>query len=66
MMDSFAVKYKKAAGKGARDWYKIWETGGNSDAGTDASLKRELHVASEEGAQIYGAKRFIYCSKKVS
>jgi hypothetical protein len=66
MMDSFAVKYKKAAGKGARDWYKIWETGGNSDAGTDASLVRELHVASEEGAQIYGAKRFIYCSKKAS
>jgi hypothetical protein len=66
MMDAFAVKYKKAEGKGARDWYKIWETGGNSESGNDASLKRELHIASEEGAQVYGSKRFIYTSKKSS
>ncbi len=65
-MDAFAVRYKKAQGKGARDWYKIWETGGNSDAGTDATLLRNLNISSEEGGQVYGAKRFIYCSKKVA
>lgn len=61
---SFCVRYKKAAGKGARDWYKIWELGGNSDAGTDARLIRELHIESEEGAELHGAKQFQYFSKK--
>lgn len=65
-MDAFAIKYKVAEGKGARGTYKIWETGGNSDAGTNSSLTRTLEVACEQGAQVYGGKRFIYCSKKAS
>lgn len=65
-MDAFAVKYKKAAGMGARDWYKVWEIGGNSDRGTDNRLVRELHYQSEEGAQVYGGQRFIYITKKAA
>jgi hypothetical protein len=61
---SFCVRYKKAEGKGARDWYKIWEIGGNSDNGTDARLIRELHIESEEGAELHGVKQFQYFSKK--
>lgn len=61
---SFCIRYKKATGKGPREWYKIWEVGGNSDAGTDARLIRELHIESEEGAELHGAKQFMHISKK--
>ena len=63
-MDSYAIKYNPARGKGSRGTYKLWSHGGNSPAGTDGKLKMTLSVASEEGTQIYGAKQFVLLKKK--
>lgn len=63
-VDYFAVRYKKMPGAGSRGDYKIWETGGASKAGTDSSLKRRINYASEKGLQVFGAKRYIYITKR--
>jgi hypothetical protein len=65
-MDPFAVKYKKPEGKGANKFFKIWETGGNSPNGTDKTLTRSLNMECEEGAQVYGAQRFVLITKKAA
>lgn len=59
MIDYFGIRYKKLGGKGVRDHWKIWETGGGSDAGTDSSLTRKVNYASVKGLQVFGAKRYI-------
>lgn len=64
MMDPVCVRYKEMSGKGSRGQYKVWETGGNSDAGTDESLVRKVNYAAEEGLQLFGAKRAVYITKK--
>lgn len=58
LIDYFAIRYKKLGGKGNRDHWKVWETGGGSDAGTDSSLKRRVNYASVKGLQMFGAKRY--------
>lgn len=63
LMKPLVIRYKKMKGAGAREFHKVWSTGGNSAAGTDATLLNKLHMASEKGPQVFGAKRFIYCSK---
>ena len=65
-MDVFAMRYKKPKGKGANKFWKYWETGGNSDAGTDNSLQRRINFQCEEGAQIYGAQRCVLITKKAA
>jgi hypothetical protein len=62
------VRWKKPIGGGAQDGgtngrYKLWFTGAGADVPTDDYLTRQLNIASEEGMQVMGAKRFIYCSK---
>lgn len=59
MKDAFSIIYKKQIGKGARGHYKIWETGGNSMAGTDAQLARNIHISSRKGTQVVGGSRHI-------
>ena len=63
MMKPLSIRYKPMKGAGAREFHKVWPTGGNSTAGTDSYLLNRLHMASEKGTQVFGAKRFIYCSK---
>lgn len=64
MIDYFGVRYKEfnngPAGKGS---YRRWETGGNASTPTDASLRRSLHMASEKGLQVFGAKRYVLGTK---
>lgn len=62
-VDYFAVRYKKIGGAGDRGHYKVWTTGGASKSGTDASLKEKIHMASEKGLQVFGAKRYILTTK---
>lgn len=62
------VRWKKPIGGGAQDGgtngrYKMWYTGAGADVPTDDYLVRQLNIAAEEGLQVMGAKRFIYCSK---
>lgn len=59
MKDAFQIIYKKMVGRGARGHYKIWETGGNSSAGTDGQLIRNIHIASRKGTQTVGAGKHI-------
>lgn len=65
-MDVFALRYKKPKGKGANKFWKYWETGGNSDAGTDNTLQRRINLQCEEGAQVYGAARCVLITKKAA
>jgi len=57
------IRYKTQSGDGARGWYKMWETGAYAQRATDDKLERRLHLASEEGTQVMGAGRFIFCEK---
>lgn len=62
------VRWKRVVGGGAQDGgvngrYKMWYTGGGADTPTDDTLTRQLNIAAEEGMQVMGAKRFIYCAK---
>jgi hypothetical protein len=59
MRDAFCIMYKKQVGRGARGHYKIWETGGNSEAGTDGQLIRRVHMATRKGMQVVAASKFI-------
>jgi len=59
MKDAFCIIYKKMVGKGARGHYKIWETGGNAEAGTTGQLIRNIHIASRKGTQVVGASKHI-------
>jgi hypothetical protein len=59
MRDAFYIMYKKQVGRGARGHYKIWETGGNSEAGTDGQLIRRVHMATRKGMQVVAASKFI-------
>lgn len=59
MKDPFCILYKEMEGKGARGHYKLWETGGNSDAGTNEQLIRTVTMASRKGCQVFGGSRFI-------
>jgi hypothetical protein len=65
-MEVFAIRYKKPEGKGANKYWKYWETGGNSDSGTDNTLQRRANIECEEGAQIYGAARCVLITKKAA
>lgn len=56
---SFCVNYKRATGKGARGHYKMWETGGNSQAGTDEQATRRIHLYCRKGMKVVGASNFI-------
>lgn len=62
-IDYFAVRYKQASGAGARTHYKVWQTGGNSEAGTDTTLKRQVNYASEKGIEVFGANKYIQITK---
>jgi cytolysin (calcineurin-like family phosphatase) len=62
-IDYFAVRYKQASGAGARVHYKVWQTGGNSEAGTNSSLVREVNYASEKGIEVFGANKYIQITK---
>jgi len=62
------IRWKKVVGGGAQDGgvngrYKMWYTGAGADIPTNDVLSRQLNIAAEEGMQVMGAKRFIYCSK---
>jgi hypothetical protein len=59
MIDYFGIRYKKLGGKGVREHFKVWETGGGSEAGTDSSLTRSINYASVKGLQVFGAKRYV-------
>lgn len=59
MMNAFTIMWKKMVGKGARGHYKIWELGGNSEAGNDEQLHRVVKIASRKGMRVVGASRFI-------
>ncbi len=59
MLDAFCIIYQKMVGKGARGYYKLWETGGNSPTGTDSQLMRHVHMAGRQGMQVVGASAFI-------
>jgi hypothetical protein len=59
MKDAFCIIYKKMVGRGARGHYKIWETGGNSAAGTDGQLIRKIHTSTRKGTQTVGAGHHI-------
>lgn len=59
MRDAFCIMYKKQIGRGARGHYKIWDTGANTQSGTDGKLIRRIHLASRKGMQVVGASRFI-------
>lgn len=63
MIKPLTIRYKKQLGKGAQNTHKVWYTGGSSEAGTDDRLVNEVHLASEKGMQVFGAKRFIYLFK---
>lgn len=60
IMKPLCIRYKKQLGKGAQEMHKVWWTGGASEGGTDDKLVNRVHLASEKGMQVYGAKRFIY------
>lgn len=64
MVDYFGVRYKPTKGAGARGDIKIWETGGNSKAGTSEATKRRVNYHSIKGLQVFGAKRYILLRKK--
>lgn len=63
MMAPLCIRYKKPIGGGARGWYKLWETGANASVPTNDVLNRNMEIQSEEAMQVFGAGRFIYCSK---
>jgi len=65
MRDAFCIMYKKQVGKGARGHYKIWETGGNSESGTDGQLIRRIHMSTRKGMQVVGASKFILGKRAV-
>lgn len=59
--NAFQVIYKKATGVGARGWYKIWETGANSNSGSgvDGQVIRRIHIYAHLGMQVAGATKHI-------
>lgn len=57
--NAFEIIYKKMVGGGARDHYKMWETGGNAERPTSGRLKRFIHIASRKGMRVVGASKFI-------
>lgn len=59
MHDAMTIMYKQQVGRGARGHYKIWDTGANTEAGTDSQLITRIHMASRKGFQLFGASRFI-------
>lgn len=66
MENAFCIIYKRMVGKGARGHYKIWATGGNSEAGTDSQLIRKINLASRKGMKVVGADKFIYGKRSES
>ncbi len=63
MIAPLTIRYKRQIGKGSQNTHKVWYTGGSSESGSDDRLVNEVHLASEKGLQVFGAKRFIYCFK---
>lgn len=59
MMNAFSIMWKKMVGRGARGHYKIQETGGNSEAGTNTQNMRTVMLSSRKGTRVVGASRFI-------
>ncbi len=59
MIDYFGIRYKQLGGKGVRDHYKVWETGGGSDAGTAGGRPRGIlsHPAPTLGQAGHAAHR---------
>lgn len=57
--NAFEIIYKKMVGGGARDHYKMWQTGGNAETPTNSVLNRVIHLASRKGMRVVGASRFI-------
>lgn len=59
--NAFQIIYKKAYGVGARGWYKMWETGANSQSGSgvDGQAIRRIHIWAHLGMQVAGASKHI-------
>lgn len=57
------IRYKPQVGGGSKDWYQMWSYGAGAQTNQTGEDKKILEIKSEEGMQVFGAKRFIYVSK---